>query len=694
MNIKNLFTRKSQQTIYAADPAHLWDTVPSDYGDLQYLISAIQDKGDGINYLRTPKAQMEAIQGWVYAVADRKAKRISQYEIDIVKQSPKDKTQYESAQNEMAVQDLLNVLYGPYTYGTWETLVYTMVMQLEATGKNCSYIRTLGLNKKMFAGITPFNPELIDYKLDRDGRLASWAVVNRQEPLPAEDVCYIHYPDPANIYRPMSPVRMAAKGISIYDNVIKYNSKWLTNDTQASAYASPGKDGQGKPNIITPEMLTALKKWAKSQMGKIGGIEPLPIGMELTARAGGSRTLQFGRDMDSIIEQIVSVMGSFLPLLTGQNINRSVMEVLGYLEVETGIKPTKQMLESAMSNQIVQRFLGKDYWLVIKVPEFKFSDDVKRKLELQLQYNIISREEAREAEGMDPEFTGTEPNPRIRPQAFDDFYPNIEPPVQPEKSIRKVMFDRKNEWKSFDTLLRAQEGHFGEAIKRAFERQRARTIKSAKEVFERGEVLTAAKIFDFNGAKQDLEKISKPYISKGVESGYRRAEIQLSRAGKSLKTKYNWDDQFVVARVMKMAESVTKTTAARIDKICADVRPQKELVETVSVSFDELLKAINEEFDSFDSRALSISETELVGSMNWGTLDGYRDGDAEGKEWLSQQDEKVRDGEYNHNLDGTVIALNQKFETGTPGGLEYPGDSNGDAGDVINCRCTMLPVLN
>jgi hypothetical protein len=40
-------------------------------------------------------------------------------------------------------------------------------------------------------------------------------------------------------------------------------------------------------------------------------------------------------------------------------------------------------------------------------------------------------------------------------------------------------------------------------------------------------------------------------------------------------------------------------------------------------------------------------------------------------------------------VDGQVVAVNSSFSNG----LDYPGDQKGDAGDVINCRCTLLPVI-
>jgi hypothetical protein len=39
-----------------------------------------------------------------------------------------------------------------------------------------------------------------------------------------------------------------------------------------------------------------------------------------------------------------------------------------------------------------------------------------------------------------------------------------------------------------------------------------------------------------------------------------------------------------------------------------------------------------------------------------------------------------------------VVGINEPFmKSGAP--LMYPGDPEGDAANVINCRCTILPVI-
>jgi uncharacterized protein with gpF-like domain len=59
--------------------------------------------------------------------------------------------------------------------------------------------------------------------------------------------------------------------------------------------------------------------------------------------------------------------------------------------------------------------------------------------------------------------------------------------------------------------------------------------------------------------------------------------------------------------------------------------------------------------------------------------------------WLSQRDDRVRDSHA--AADGQVVEVNEAFVVG--GCLmRWPldGELCGDPGEIINCRCVMVPV--
>ncbi|MBM3314267.1 phage portal protein [candidate division WOR-3 bacterium] len=90
------------------------------------------------------------------------------------------------------------------------------------------------------------------------------------------------------------------------------------------------------------------------------------------------------------------------------------------------------------------------------------------------------------------------------------------------------------------------------------------------------------------------------------------------------------------------------------------------------------------------ARAERVARTEIIGSLNGGKLDGYRQAGLQQKEWLATKDDRVRDEHL--EADGQTVPIAEAFEVGGER-LDYPGDPGGDPGNIINCRCTVLPVV-
>ena len=88
-------------------------------------------------------------------------------------------------------------------------------------------------------------------------------------------------------------------------------------------------------------------------------------------------------------------------------------------------------------------------------------------------------------------------------------------------------------------------------------------------------------------------------------------------------------------------------------------------------------------------RAERIARTEIISSSNMGSLQGAVNSQATvKKKWLTSGLKGVRvthlDAEAQPARD-----LNQTFQVGNDQ-LQYPGDPNGSAEEVINCRCTII----
>jgi SPP1 gp7 family putative phage head morphogenesis protein len=91
-------------------------------------------------------------------------------------------------------------------------------------------------------------------------------------------------------------------------------------------------------------------------------------------------------------------------------------------------------------------------------------------------------------------------------------------------------------------------------------------------------------------------------------------------------------------------------------------------------------------------RALRVARTEVNAMMNRINLDAMsRTGVVSSKIWLAMADNAVRD--THRAADGQEVPINQPFVVGGMP-MMCPGDPAGGPKEVVNCRCSMLPVIN
>lgn len=135
---------------------------------------------------------------------------------------------------------------------------------------------------------------------------------------------------------------------------------------------------------------------------------------------------------------------------------------------------------------------------------------------------------------------------------------------------------------------------------------------------------------------------------------------------------------------------ITDTMKAWIfDKL---VEAQREGRSIQSVA-DQLLRD-----DFTENRAIVIARTETVKAANIGAVQAAKKtGFAMEKEWIAANDIRTRripHDEFSHAaMDGKTVPMDQPFlvpnRNGSHDSLMQPGDPKGQAGDVIQCRCTV-----
>lgn len=259
-------------------------------------------------------------------------------------------------------------------------------------------------------------------------------------------------------------------------------------------------------------------------------------------------------------------------------------------------------------------------------------------------------------------------------------------------------------WRAFDRFLRPLERKFEKLMKAFFADQEDRVLndydentKSIEDIIAKIDKLEefnprimARLIYDDQEERFLLEKgMKKTYIGIIEQAG--------DRAGLALGIDFSMTDPKVIElignKLFRFSSVVSKTTEKQIRQSLLDGIEGGE-------SINEIRDRIRLNFSHAETvRAKRIAQTEVIGASNGAAHQAYNQAGVEKKEWISSRDEKVRDTHIQLELDtaedmgGVPINQNESFILSDGDTLMYPGDSHGKAKNIVNCRCTIAPVI-
>jgi HK97 family phage portal protein len=313
--------------------------------------------------------------------------------------------------------------------------------------------------------------------------------------------------------------------------------------------------------------------------------------------------------------------------------------------------------------------------------------------ETNLRAGIVSINEIRERDGLEPMDGGDKPlvSAMLVPLGGFDERPEEELPVEevPVEETPKGISTKGHSPEARSLIAKAfiaktapQERKFASATMKTFNKQ-------AKVV----EAWVAA------GAKAEPVKAVRELLSDAdlVENWHSLFVAFGMQAAEEVAARYDMvvPDGSAILKWIRKQESkqsklVNDTTADEISKILADLRAE-------GASIPDMVKATKGYFEGIAYRAERVARTNVVAANNYAALDTYQENGVARKQWLSTDDSVTRgndpNDDYDHvSADMQEVGINEPFIV-TNEELMYPGDSSGSAGNVINCRCTVIPVI-
>jgi len=250
---------------------------------------------------------------------------------------------------------------------------------------------------------------------------------------------------------------------------------------------------------------------------------------------------------------------------------------------------------------------------------------------------------------------------------------DIEKEMREEDEAKQRRLERC--WKNFIAKTDPLETLFESKTKRVFYEMRKEALK----------LLNQKSVADLNAMEYEqyeelLAKYSSPIYEAAAKEGWASFVEETGFTGS-----FNISDpaiaHYLATKPIKI-RNIIKTTKKQIIGQC-------QLGAEAGESIAQIADRIKTVFNMASGRAKTIARTEVVGSSNFGRHAALGGSGFKEKEWFTAMDERMRDAHARMN--GKTVKVGEPWIVDGES-LEYPGDWNGTAANVINCRCIEVVV--
>jgi uncharacterized protein with gpF-like domain len=208
--------------------------------------------------------------------------------------------------------------------------------------------------------------------------------------------------------------------------------------------------------------------------------------------------------------------------------------------------------------------------------------------------------------------------------------------------------------------------------------------KSAANAFKESRSITAVEESITNGIGR-WQKVMMAHYAVTIKHLSDYTKLQLT--GKKSKNFATRVHEFIARQGLNKSKLITETTIERARNIINDAQANGDGEQLIANALEEGIGGL-----VADSRARTIARTETHNAATYAmqeTSEEIQDqtGFQMTREWVAVEDDRTR--ESHADADGQEVGMDQPFIVGGEE-LDRPGDENGSAENVINCRCTII----
>lgn len=586
-------------------------------------------------------------------------------------------------------------LLRPSVFLTWEDLVYCIVFHLEFDGNSFWYLddssKQDGLPKIQ---VVPF--KLVTKWVNNQNQWLGFKIwINgANTEVPFENIIHFKYPDPRDPQGFGFSTLEAMYGyFTDEDSIGEYKKAIYENKGVLGGVISGGNQKQNQQVVDAFQSkfggLSKAAQWA----GAPEGFEVQPLGLN-------PQELDLSNISNMTKADIYQSFG--VPqLLVGmtEKVNRANMQEAKAAFQFFTVFPIADRIQRTISAFYLPE--GLEFNFKLELPP-----DMEMKLreeELDLKYGIRARSEIRRLRGEEP-YAGSE---QILLQGVFMDYGSVdkakalEKPDNTKKEVNApnikvynpIKFGEQS-WKAFVIWEEELEKGMIKGLNKNWNwignkvASNLSKLKSRKAYDE--DMLYSMALLDLTVMVNEFEKNNrflKQAIIEAVDQKTRELGFELQD---------NIINQYIEEHLRNLEETwkgIAGTDLKQLKKIIHDGLGNDKTLAEIAKTIDSKYNPNSSDFMN-RWRANTISRTEIGRVANSTSHEYIGMAGVPSRTWITAGDEKVRsyaDSPYSHlEANGQEQPMKSPFIVGGEQ-LMYPGDPNGSAGNVINCRCIEVP---
>lgn len=601
----------------------------------------------------------------------------------------------------------MRLIANPNEYASGYEFLEGLQTWLELAGESPIYVN-LGPNRS-FEPLELFqlDPRFLTIEADRNKFIKGFIyrpLGTGELQLSVEDVILFKDFNPGSEYRGHPPIRSARYSIDSDTYAEKWNSKFFANDALPRAVVTTQQQLDDKVYKRVRETWDALFK-GTDNAHKTSILEG---GLDVKMLQQTAKDMDFVNMGDKNRDRILAAFRVPKPLLgLGEDVNRATAETLAFTFARFTIAPKLRHIEAKLNNELLPLF-GQQ-------PEkmfFKFDDPAQASQEQRLaRYQTlfstgsISPNEIRSEEGLPEVDGGDDPlvsagliplsgvsevlsgdNTETAPTDVAPADATQKAAATPELRAIKVQAEARELLRGARTVkIIRRERLYAARSRSLFKIQLNACKKALSDYYSRqpeGVVSRAPGADDIFNERENVAitvKLFEPLNQRTISTGGEDA-LDLIESDSD----FNYEAARLAAKNMTLnfSKEINATTKKKLREALDEGIANGEGVYDLTARVEDVFKT------SSTARSTMIARTETTKAYNIGGKAGMRQAGVSKKEWLTANDNDVRDSHMGCEAQGP-IELDSSFSNG----CDFPGDPEGDPDEVINCRCTLIPSI-